>query len=144
MKRFYASVVAVLLLFNMLLPYAKCTDTTVERIDYDDGSYAIVTTTSSGATRAQTADSKQYTYYDPLGRKCFFYILYATFTYDGTTSSADSSTAEAGIYRDWSVDSHSEYTSGRTAYGNATFSSPSGGTRPVALTLTCSANGRVE
>lgn len=59
MKRFAASVVAVLLLFNMLLPYAKCTDTTVERIDYDDGSYAIVTTTSSGATRAQTADSKQ-------------------------------------------------------------------------------------
>ena len=135
MKCFSASVVAVLLLFNMLLPYAKCTDTTVERIDYDDGSYA---------TRAQTADSKQYTYYDPLGRKCFFYILYATFTYDGTTSSADSSTAEADIYRDWSVDSHSEYTSGRTAYGNATFSSPSGGTRPVALTLTCSANGRVE
>ena len=41
MKRFSASVVAVLLLFNMLLPYAKCTDTTVERIDYDDGSYAI-------------------------------------------------------------------------------------------------------
>ena len=46
MKCFSASVVAVLLLFNMLLPYAKCTDTTVERIDYDDGSYAIVTTTS--------------------------------------------------------------------------------------------------
>ena len=143
MKRLTISAVAVLLLFNLLLPSAKCTDTITERINYDDGSYAIVETTSSGGARAQTADSKKYTYYDPLGRKCFFYTLYATFTYNGTTSSADSSTAEAGLYRDWSVDSHSEYTSGSTAYGDATFSSPSGGTRSVNLKLTCNANGSV-
>ena len=89
MKRYLSIFAVVLLCMNLLLSVASATDSNSVQIDYDDGSYAIVTTTIYRATRAAVADSKSYTFYNPLGQKCFTYTLYATFSYNGSTSSAD-------------------------------------------------------
>ena len=48
------------------------------------------------------------------------------------------------IYRQgWNISTHSEYVSGNTAYGRATFTGPSGESRTASLTLTCDKNGNV-
>lgn len=64
--------------------------------------------------------------------------------YNGITSRADSCEYAAEIFRHgWDMTSHSEYVSGNTAYGNATFTGPDGQTRKASLTLTCDKNGNV-
>ena len=114
-----------------------------ERIDFEDGSYAVIETVSSGRSRASKTDAKVYTYYDTSSRRCFSYTLYADFSYTGRTSSATSVNYSVDIYRTgWSLVSHSEYTSGNKAYGNATFSGPTG-PQYVSLSLTCDKDGNV-
>lgn len=145
MKRVLSVVTAVFLCMSTLFTVAAATDTQAERIDYEDGSYAIVTTSIGGLTRASKADSKTYTYYNPSNQRCFSYTLYATFTYNGVTSSADMAAYSIDIYlRGWDCDSHSEYTSGNAAYGTASFSGPNGESRPVSLSLVCDRNGTVK
>lgn len=127
---------------NLLLSVAAAADSST-RIDYADGSYAIVITTVSRGARASVADIKSYTYYNPLGQKCFTYTLYATFSYDGSTSRAETVDFGIDIYRsDWSVVSHNEYISGNCAYGSGIFSGPNG-QHNAALYLRCDANGNV-
>lgn len=140
-------VVSIFLALSFLLTFANARNTSVERIDYEDGSYAIIvsTITSGNQTRAMTSDSKAYTYYTPSGQKCFTHTLYATFNYTGVSSSVVSVSGSADIYsRDWAVLSHNEYKDGSTAYGDATFSGPGGVTRSVSLSLTCDENGNVR
>lgn len=142
MKRFVSQLAAVLLCMNLLLSVAAAADSST-RIDYEDGSYAIITTSVHSAARASVADVKTYTYYDPLGQRCFAYTLYATFSYNGSTSSANTVDFDITIYRsDWSVVSHNEHTSGNCAYGSAIFSGPSR-QHNASLYLRCDANGNV-
>lgn len=142
MKRYILRLAAVLLCMNLLLSAAAAVDSST-RIDYADGSYAIVTMSVSRMARASVADSKSYTYYDPLGQKCFTYTLYATFSYDGSTSRADTVSFDIDIYRsDWDIVSHNEYTSGNCVYGSAIFSGPNG-QHNASLYLRCDANGNV-
>lgn len=111
---------------------------------YDDGSYALVTLGENTDIRASDNFYRTYTYYNPLGQKCFSYTLHATFTYNGITSRADSCDFSAAIYRQgWDISTHSEYVSGNTAYGSATFTGPDGQIRTASLTLTCDKNGYV-
>lgn len=127
----------------MCLPAMAADSPAEHTIYYDDGSYAVITFASS-PTRSSKADTKSYTYYNPLGQRCFTYRLLASFTYDGVTSRADSCTYAAEIYRQgWDLDTHSEYVSGNTAYGRATFTGPNGESRAASLTLTCDKNGNV-
>lgn len=146
MKRVFSVAAALLLCLSLLMNTAaafECPDS--ERVDYEDGSYAIITTSSTGTTRATTSDSKTYTYYNSSDQRCFAYTLYATFTYNGVTSSADTVAGGASFYlHGWDIDSHSEWTSGSTAYGSAVFSGPNGESRPVSLSLTCDKNGNVR
>ena len=115
------------------------------RIDYADGSYAIISIEIASDTRAATEDSKTYTFYNSSRQRCFSYTLFGWFTYSGTTSSADSRDFDIAIYRrGWDVVSHDEYTSGDTAYGEAVFSGPDGEERSVELSLTCDADGNVS
>ena len=145
MKQISSFVLAALLSFNMLLATAYAAgDSDVERIDYEDGSYALVTVDRK-ISRSTAAESKEYTYFSPTGQKCFTYTLYATFTYDGKTSKADTCYAYVSFYvRGWTCTSHSEYVSNNTAYGSAVFSGPNSVTRNVNLTITCDANGNVK
>lgn len=144
MKRISSFVLAVLLSFNMLFPAAYASsDSAVERIDYEDGSYALVTVDRKNSRSTATED-KTYTYFSSTGEKCFAYILTATFTYNGKTSKADTCYADIYLYvKGWTCTSHSEYVSGNTTYGSAVFSGPNSVTRNVNLTITCDANGNV-
>ena len=115
-----------------------------ERISFEDGSYAIVTIGSGSMARAVKGGSKTYTYYDSRGQRCFSYLLEASFTYNGTVSSADDVNFDIHIYRQgWELSTHREYTSGNTAYGSATFTGPNDQTRPLSISLTCDKDGNV-
>lgn len=140
-------VVSIFLALSFLLTFANARNTSVERIDYEDGSYAIIVSTinSGNQTRAMTSDSKAYTYYTPSGQKCFTHTLYATFNYTGVSSSVVTCSASTDIYHaDWECSFQNDYKSGNTAYSNATFSGPGGVTRSVSLSLTCDENGNVR
>ncbi len=146
MKRVFTNMAALLLCMCFLFSTASAFDgVQTERIDYEDGSYAIITTVTGGLTRASKADSKTYTYYNSSDQRCFSYTLYATFTYNGVTSTADSSVGGAELYlRGWDLISQNEWTSGSAAYGTASFSGPNGESRPVSLSLVCDRNGTVK
>lgn len=143
MKRSLCNLLVVLLCINLMSSTAFAFETNEERIDYSDGSFAIITTNVS-FTRSTIEHDKTYSYYNSSQKKCFSYTLYGSFTYNGIRSSADSCYAYASRYdRNWELDSHDEYTSGNTAYGEAVFSGPGGASRTVSLTLTCDKNGNV-
>ena len=136
---------AIVLVIAILAGTASAADVTSVRVDFSDGSYAVVTTISHGMTRASVNDSKVYTYYDENGDRCFAYTLYATFQYDGRTSSAADVDYTVRIsQRGWDISSHSEWTSGDTAYGRAVFTDPDGGRHSVSLSLTCDEDGNVS
>lgn len=144
MKRLFLSLFALFLMVGLLAVPVMASDGNMGyKIYYDDGSYAVVTN-SNYSTRASTDAVKSYTYYNPQGQKCFAYVLFASFTYNGTAGKADSCNFAAEIYRQgWDMASHSEYVSGNTAYGNVTFTGPDGQVRTASLTLTCDKNGNV-
>lgn len=143
MKRLPVMFFALLFVLNLaVIPAAAADVATGDTIYYEDGSYAVIT--QGSATRSSTDKEKSYIYYNPQGQRCFTYTLYASFTYNGVTSSADSCHYRAAIHRQgWDMKSHSEYVSGSTAYGRAVFTGPNGETRNVSLTLTCDKNGNV-
>lgn len=144
MRRLGLSLAAMFILANLLAVPAMAVDNSADyTIYYEDGSYAIVTL-NSAPTRSSTDEIKAYTYYNPLGQRCFTYRLLASFTYDGMTSRADSADYTVTIHRQgWDISTHSEYVSGNTAYGRATFTGPNGESRAASLTLTCDKNGNV-
>lgn len=144
MKRLFSSFFVLFFMSSLLVVPAMAIDGGADHtIYYDDGSYAIITLNSRLA-RSNINEGKAYTYYNPQGQRCFAYVLHASFTYNGTTSRADSCNFSAEIYRQgWDMDTHSEYVSGSTAYGNATFTGPDGQVRTASLTLTCDKNGNV-
>lgn len=145
MKQLSSMFAIALFALNLLVsPVLAVNNTTGQVISYEDGSYAVITTGSSSATRATANKERTYTYYNPQGQRCFAYTLYASFTYNGVTSQAVSCEGGATIYRQgWEPGSHSEYVSGSTAYGRATFTGPDGQVRTVSLTLTCDKDGNV-
>ena len=145
MKRSISVFAILLCIFNLLsIPAMAANSEANHTILYDDGSYAIITSGENRTVRSSNYFCKTYTYYNSLGQKCFDYTLYAAFTYNGVTSRADFCDFTAKIYwQGWDIDTHSEYISGNTAYGNATFTGPDGVVRTVNLTLTCDKNGNV-
>lgn len=144
MKRQILSFALIFVMINLLCAPAMAADNSAgHTIYYEDGSYAVITV-NTVAARSTAEDTKVYTYYNPQGQRCFAYVLRASFTYNGVTSRADSCTYAAEIYRQgWDLDTHSEYVSGNTAYGRATFTGPNGESRTASLTLTCDKNGNV-
>lgn len=145
MKRYFSMLFILFTMIALLSTRAEAIcETTNFLIYYDDGSYATITLDSSDFVRSSTEKYKTYTFYNPLGQKCFAYTLVATFTYNGTTSYANSCDFGVAIYRQgWNLATHSESISGNTAYGNATFTNADGQTRSASLSLTCDKNGNV-
>lgn len=145
MKRLFSILAAALLGLNLLAcPALAVDDSNTYTIFYEDGSYAIVSMNVNPSARSNAAKDKAYTYYNPQGQRCFTYTIYGTFTYDGVTSRADSCKGGSVIHRQgWDLGTHSEYVSGNTAYGRATFTGPNGESRTASLTLTCDKNGNV-
>lgn len=143
MKRTFVIAAALLMCLRILIGSAFAIEIQ-ERIDYEDGSYAIITTAYNSLTRAVSDGNKTYTYYNASLQKCFSYTLYATFIYNGTTSSADDIDFEIHIYRQgWDISTHNEYTSGSTAYGSAAFTGPDDQPHSLSISLTCDKDGNV-
>lgn len=145
MKQAFSMLAVMLLALKLLtFPALAADDLSAYTIYYEDGSYAIVSLNSNPFARSGADGETFYTYYNALDQRCFTYAVYGTFTYNGTTSRADSCDYAATIYRQgWGIATHLEYTSGNTVYGNATFTGPDGQTRTASLTLTCDKNGNV-
>ena len=145
MRKAITCCIAAFLSMTLLLGTAFASGGAAERIDYADGSYAIITTVTGGITRGTVDDHKSYTYYDSDGNRCFAYTLFATFNYDGRSSEVEDIDYQADVYqRGWDISSHSEWTSGDTAYGRAVFTDPDGGRHSVSLSLTCDEGGNVS
>lgn len=120
---------------------------TKETIVFDDGTYLeIVTTVEPSLTQSNTKKaSKEYTYrLISSGEKVCTYIFYGTFSYNGSSSEAISATAKATVYKSgWTLESHDEYCSGKSAYGTAVFSGPSGD-KTLGGSITCDKNGNIS
>lgn len=149
MKKYIQLCVAVCLVlcFCVSTTLAATSDTqqTKETIVFDDGSYLeIVTTVEHTTARSNTKKAaKEYIYKTILGEKVCQYVLYGTFSYDGKSSEAVSTVAEATIYQSgWSLKSHKEYCSGNRAYGTAAFSGPSG-SKTLGGFIACDKNGNI-
>lgn len=145
MKRFISVAFLVIVMTSISAVPVMAADNAADSIIYyEDGSYAVVTLSNDNFARANIDKEKVYTYYNLQGQRCFAYTLRASFTYNGVTSQADSCKGGVVIYREgWTLSTHSEYVSGNTAYGRATFTGPNGESRTASLTLTCDKNGNV-
>ena len=115
----------------------------IERIDYEDGSYAIVTTEETTVlTRAvmQKNGKRTYEYYE--GRSCAWtFTITGTFTYDGSTAKASNPGRYTTINdSSWSTSSTSAYATGASIKGSATMKKGSA-SKTIPLTLTCSPDG---
>lgn len=124
------------------------TVTAVNRIDYADGSYAIVTTTEnvqSSLTRTtqQKSGSKTYEYYQ--GSVCeWTFTIKGTFTFDGTTAKASSPSCSTSInVTGWTCTNKNATASGNSITGSATMKK-SGVPKSITLTLTCSPTGTLS
>lgn len=129
----------------MCLPAMAADSPSTQTIFYEDGSYAIVSMNVNPSARSTAVKDKTYTYHNSQGQRCFTYTIYGTFTYNGVTSRADSVDYRVVLHRQgWDLVTHSEYVSGNTAYGRATFTGPNGESRTASLTLTCDKKGTIS
>lgn len=101
-----------------------------EIIQNSDGTYIVIDTEIGESYalrdgRSTRSASKTYTYRSYSGSTLWTFTLRGTFSYNGSSSSAQNASATYSI-RDysWSCDDYSSYCSGDTAYGSAYFSSP--------------------
>lgn len=148
MKRIIAMFLALICCACLILPAAAHTlptaenDVHAQRIDFEDGSYCII----GEAIETYTAASEKKTgqkaaiYYNDNDEKIFAVVVRATFTYDGTSASADSAEASVLIYdENATYISKDAYTSGATAYASGTVKYKI--TRTLPVSLTCSKTG---
>lgn len=149
MKRFLALTLAIVLCFSAI-PMVSAADTDTDlvsstRTDFEDGSYMVreVRQTVSKARASTTSGAAIEIYYDSTGTKIFGVAVDGTFTYDGSTATANSSSCVVYIFDDSATYvSKSTYTSGDTAYGVGTVKYLSKN-RSLTVTLTCDKNGNL-
>ena len=147
-KKFFSVLLALFLVLSFApLSFAdapaaaKAKD--VQRIDYDDGSYAIVTTEeipSMARAKMQKSRKRIYEYYN--GNTCeWSFTITGTFTYDGSTAKASNPGRYTTINNSsWSTSSTSAYASGASIKGSVTMKK--GSTSKTAnVTLTCKPDG---
>lgn len=146
MKRLSHILVLFFAVMNLMcLPAMAADSPSTQTIFYEDGSYAIVSMNVNPSARSTAVKDKTYTYHNSQGQRCFTYTIYGTFTYNGVTSRADSVDYRVVLHRQgWDLVTHSEYVSGNTAYGRATFTGPNGESRTASLTLTCDKKGTIS
>lgn len=123
---------------------ANSTEMTVERIDLENGDYAIVTTyVEAPALRInQKIATRIFEYYTNDNRLAWIYTLRGTFAYDGSKAIAVSSDGSCVINDSRWTCTESDYYSGATVYGTVT-GRTSSLTRTGHLTITCSPNGTI-
>ena len=124
-------------------------NSSISIIELENGDYIEIVTTilpvsNSRSSKDMTAAKRTFTYTGLAGDKIVSYAIYGEFEYDGTTSKATYVDYEIGLYRSgWDVDSHSEYISGNSVRGSATFNGPLNFTKTLSGGITCDKNGKI-
>ena len=150
-RSFCCMVVLMMLVAMVLLLVSESEVQTVDRIDFEDGSYVIVTisedseiATWSLAASKTKSGTKAYNAYSSSDELLWKLSVHGTFTYDGTSAEATDADYSYSIYNsDGSFKSGSASCSGATATAKGTFKH--GLTSDSAsVSLTCSANGTLS
>lgn len=150
MKRIaYFLLVTIFMMCWMAFP-GSAAERKQEIIQFEDGSYAIVEVTTTGARAAKSVNgSKQYTYCDSDGVAQWKAVLNGSFTYTGSTATCTSSSCSITIYiSDWYTISKNASKSGNVASCSVTMGKKVLGVvvdkMSANLSLKCDANGNLS
>lgn len=154
-KKILCTVLVLLITALSAFPCFAFTQNTffVETIYYDDGSYAVITTTiqpspmkidmRATSSSASKNASKTYNLHDQNGKNVGSFTVNGTFTYDGTTAKAIRSSCSASANSGWKCTKKTSKCSKATVTGNATFAL-NGISKNATIKLTCSADGDIS
>ncbi len=151
-KKILVFLIAIVTTLSLAIPaFADSSEETVEIVNFEDGSYAVITISPNIQYRSGTTISKNkdFTYFNTENEKLWKVTLSGTFAYvSGVSSSCTSANITYTNYSGgWSCSSKNAYTSGNSAIGNATIVLKILGVQvdsiPVSLTLTCDKYGNV-
>lgn len=117
----------------------------MEVITYDT-TFAQANTASTTATTYTKSPSKTHNIKNAANNTLVSYTLYATFTYNGSTSSCTSVSYSTTVYDStWCFTSATASRSGNKATGSYTAKCPTlGQTVSNTITITCDANGNIS
>ena len=150
MKRVICSLLVVMLVLCSIPICGNAAEREQEIIRFEDGSYAVVETITSGARASgRISGSRPYTYYDSTGVAQWKVVLNGSFTYTGSSATCTSASCSVTIYNsEWYTVSKNASKSGNTASANATMGESSGGVLvnrvSASLTLRCDKNGNLS
>lgn len=151
-KRILCCVVSVLLLLTAAPIYALESDTPLTKPEiqvYDDGSYAIIETTTDepniSTFASNTKSGKRvYTYYNKNDVREWDFTVKGTFSYNGTSAKATAVSTSYNIYRSgWRCSSRNSSKSGAKVSATATFKYNLL-TKTITIGLKCSPNGTIS
>ncbi|MGM9521252.1 MAG: hypothetical protein ACI3VB_02090 [Oscillospiraceae bacterium] len=157
-KRLFAVVMMLTIAFTCIAPAALAADDTrlvqTERIDFEDGSYCIITieedTVMALASTGTNSGNKVYSYYDSDGNINWVAVLNGTFSYtSGVSSTCTNASCSVSIYEnEWYTISKSASKSGNTAYATVVMGRKVLGIKvseeTAYLTLTCDSYGNLS
>jgi len=149
MKKFISFIIA-LVLITLPIASVSATEVTVQKQTtyLSDGSYYVTTIeqdiTSPFARTSSKSGSKTAKYYDANNKEIFYIKVSGTFSYTGSSATAQSASATIGYYISGCTTSNrSSYTSGNKAVASATVKYQ-GKSLSKSVTLSCSANGTLS
>lgn len=149
MKRRFVMLLVVLILVASLPFGAMAADSqpvNEERIDFEDGSYMIISLEPKQTRSGTKTEYKYQTYYNSDGVIQWRITLMGIFTYDYSTSTCDHAQISVTIYdSSWYEVSKSAYTSGNKATGSVTIGRKVLGVtvdqNTYSLSMTCAPDG---
>lgn len=150
MKRILCGVLVMVLVLSILPIYGNAAENKAETIYFEDGSYMIVETITSGSRASGSlTGSKPATYYSSSGVAQWKAVLTGSFTYTGSSAVCTASSVAVTVYNStWYEISKSASKSGDTATASVTMGQKVGGITtlkvPADISLTCDANGNLS
>lgn len=150
LHRILLSIVLIIALLPVHAFAAAENDHTEDIIYYDDGSYILIETNFTNARVGFTRNANLvYSYYNSSNVKKWEATLFATFIYDGTTSTCASSSVQVNILDSaWYIVSKEEIKDGNTARGELTmgykFLGITTTKKTIDMNITCDANGNLS
>lgn len=150
MKNCIKAIVSSLIIFSMILgpvsAQAYVPQSETEIVNFDDGSYVEIVTTTYPSTRSsEKYAEKVFTYKTFVGVEIVSYTLKGWFEYtSGVSSRATAVDYSYEIYKSgWDIVNHEESRSGNTVYGSAVFSSSSD-SKTIQGSMSCDKYGRIS
>jgi len=141
--------IAMLLIFPMSTYAAPTNASTFETTVFKDGSYIVTTISEALLLRGTAAlplsvktGTKTVSYYSAANTLEWTFSVNGTFSYDGTTAAATSSSSSCSIYvSGWICNDRTAWYSGNMAYASATFKYINLLTKNTSVSLSCSPSG---